>query len=147
MELTKISKNKFGTTYKLKNEINLDFKNIKTLFCIEKIYNYRYIKWNIKNLDKIVQFEQNIKLLIPTHNVKSTIINKPNYPLMLLTKVPNYKNNSIIDNNLGEINSLSEYIDKDNIYNVSLSIKNIFVGQKDVKYSIYLNKIAKCVLK
>jgi hypothetical protein len=66
---------------------------------------------------------------------------------MLLTKVPNYKNNSIIDNNLGEINSLSEYIDKDNIYNVSLSIKNIFVGQKDVKYSIYLNKIAKCVLK
>ena len=50
MELTKISKNKFGTTYKLKNEINLDFKNIKTLFCIEKIYNYRYIKWNIKNL-------------------------------------------------------------------------------------------------
>ena len=147
MELIKISKNKFGTTYKLKNEINLEFNNIKTLFGIEKIYNYKYIKWNIKNLDKIIQFEKNIRQLLPNHNLKSTIIKKPNYPIMLLTKVPNYKNNSIIQNNAGEISSLNEYIDKDNKYNVSLSIKNIFVGENDVKFSIYINKISKCVLK
>ena len=147
MDLIKVSKNKFGTTYKLKNEINLEFINVKTLFGIEKIYNYRYIKWNIKNLDKIIQIEKNIKLLLPNHNLKSNIINKVNYPQMLLTKVPNYKNNSIIQTKPGEISSLNEYIDKDNKYDVNLSIKNIFVGETDVKFSIYINKISKCVLK
>ena len=73
--------------------------------------------------------------------MKSAIIIKENYPVMIQTKIPTNKNADIITSEDGDISTINEFITKNTKYNLILEIKNIFVSDSEIKYSVYLKKI------
>ena len=136
--------------YKLENQekkkVKYTLDNTSTLFGLENVYSKKYIKWihldpsiilAIKDIEKFLQ-EQ-----FPEKQLKSCIIEKKNYPIMLNTKINISKNQSIIDNEKGEISSLAEYIQKKKNYSINILLENIFTNSQFIYYSLEIQKIKK----
>lgn len=143
MKSKRVSSNKYGTIYKLENPLILSINNTKTIFGIESAGKYgEYIKWNIDDVDSALSdFELHLKELKNSLPVKSSIVRRDNYPLMIQTKIPNNKNLDIIRNELGDITTVHQFINKNSIYNILLEISGYFVSNKEIKYTVYLKKI------
>lgn len=157
----KLSENsKIGTLYKVfytnsENPIEIELKNTRTLFGIEYRYNTKYIKWVLDYKEKELvnalelclrsSYEDNSNI-----QIKSKIISKPNYPLLLETKIGNNIkcSNDLIKHEPGELTSFKD-ICKNEKYNIKGEIKNISIKEdkKDtyMYYNIEINEIEKCV--
>jgi len=143
MKSKRVSSNKYGTIYKLETPLIFAINNTKTIFGIENAGKYgEYIKWNIDDIDTVVcEFEMYLKEIRNSLPIKSSILRRDNYPLMIQTKIPNNKNLDIIRNELGDITTIHQFIDKNKIYNILLEINGYFVSNKEIKYTVYLKKI------
>ena len=143
MKSKRVSSNKYGTIYKLETPLIFTINNTKTIFGIESAGKYgEYIKWNIDEVDSAISdFETYLKDVKNSLPVKSSIVRRDNYPLMIQTKLPNNKNLDIIRNELGDISTIHQFIDKSNVYNLLLEISGYFVSNKEIKYTVYLKKI------
>lgn len=143
MKSKRVSSNKYGTIYKLETPLIFAINNTKTIFGIESAGKYgEYIKWNIDEVDSAISdFETYLKDVKNSLPVKSSIVRRDNYPLMIQTKLPNNKNLDIIRNELGDISTIHQFIDKSNVYNLLLEISGYFVSNKEIKYTVYLKKI------
>ena len=148
LEIIKISRTQTGSLYKLlenKHNITIKFTNIKPLFKPDKYYNNFYIKWriNIENIHKILKLEKYMGLYFQK-NVKSNLLKKENYPLMLNTKFTSTKNNPIIIN--GDLTSVPEFIESnlDKSYNISIEFGKIFADDDTVKYPLIIRDISVC---
>ena len=148
LEIIKVSTKKTGVLYKiLENNHNITIKltNIKALFAPDKYYNNFYIKWhvNIEHIYKIIKIE-NILIRHFEKKLKSNIIKKDNYPLMLNTKfVYNKSNPMIIEKRLMNV---PEFIENNlgNSYNIVIEIGKIFIDNDDIKYPLIIKAITVC---
>ena len=147
LEIIKVSTKKTGKLYKIlenSNNINIKLTNIKVMFKPDKYYDNFYIKWqiNIENIYKIIKIE-NILLQHFKTDIKSNIIKKPNYPLMLNTKFVYNKNDPIIID--GDLTSVPEFIENnlEKSYNISIEIGKIFVNDT-IKYPLIIKDINIC---
>ena len=143
MKSKRVSSNKYGTIYKLETPLIFTINNTKTIFGIESAGKYgEYIKWNIDEVDSAISdFETYLKDVKNSLPIKSSIVKRDNYPLMIQTKLPNNKNLDIIRNELGDISTIHQFIDKSNVYNLLLEISGYFISNKEIKYTVYLKKI------
>ena len=150
MKIKEISNNKQGISYSIKNDddttINITLRNVSLLFGLEKYKeNIFYLKWNINDHYAIIcfieQFEEKLNTEFNTP-VKSNIIRKNNYPIILNSKLIYTKNNNIILRTDNDISSIEEYIDKKNKYNVILEIKSVFKNKNLINYSILIKNIS-----
>ncbi len=155
--IKKLKSNNAGCLYKILHngdKINIKLINTKSLFGIENQYNIKSIKWIIEKseIEKIQIIENLIvnkfkEIQIQIDEMKSKIINKPNYPTMILSKInKNKTSNDIIKHEIGEITSFNE-INKSCLYDVSLSLSTIFIkklGKKNIlHYTIETDLITK----
>lgn len=149
-----------GCLYNISSDgkkIEIKLSNTKTIFGIENQYNTKIIKWNLQKseLEKI-QIIENLIIKefkeLQIDEVKSKIINKPNYPTMILTKInKNKTSNDIIKHESGEITSFKE-INKAILYDVNLSLSSLFLKNEDDKNILHytietdlINKKGICV--
>tara|TARA_B100000401_G_C52791070_1_gene713422 strand:- start:130 stop:621 length:492 start_codon:yes stop_codon:yes gene_type:complete len=149
-----------GCLYNISSDgkkIEIKLSNTKTIFGIENQYNTKIIKWNLQKseLEKI-QIIENLIIKefkeLQIDEVKSKIINKPNYPTMILTKInKNKTSNDIIKHESGEITSFKE-INKTILYDVNLSLSSLFLKNEDDKNILHytietdlINKKGICV--
>lgn len=163
LNFRKISDNKIGILYNVKKS-NPDFSlttivyslnKTKTIFGLEEKYNKKVFKWIIDDdfKSKILSLEkdlinncQNISIEL----VKSKIIEKNNYPIMIETDVP--KNifccNDIIKHTKGILTSFNQ-INKKNKYNIEFKLENVSVrciNKKNILYyNLEITKIEECV--
>tara|TARA_B100001093_G_scaffold504587_1_gene560633 strand:- start:1053 stop:1547 length:495 start_codon:yes stop_codon:yes gene_type:complete len=153
---TKVTENKYGELYKVllinkKNieSISLTLKNVKTLFGLEQRYNNNYIKWTIDNNDmSVIKLLEN--MLLDSFkdngvlNLKSSIIQKKDYPNMIETKLNNSCSNEIIKHKKGEIITFKDL--KSNYCDVNISLKHINIqnrnGSKIIYYNLEIKEIA-----
>tara|TARA_B100000524_G_scaffold255569_1_gene138415 strand:+ start:607 stop:1074 length:468 start_codon:yes stop_codon:yes gene_type:complete len=151
MIISQINKNNKGTLYKIKNNINKDISlsinNVSSPFGLEEINDGKvfYIKWNIDKmyevLDVIETIESNIQDKFNDKILKSNIIRKNNYPIMLNSKINNSINNNIILKSDGDTYTIKEFIKKKSKYNVILIIDKLFVNNTYINYSITIKNI------
>mgnify|MGYP001215378444 CR=1 FL=1 len=143
MKSRRVSSNKYGVIYKLESPLIIILNNTKSIFGIESAGNYgEYVKWNIENIDEsIIEFESFLRESHKDLSITSSIIKRDNYPLMIQTKLPNYKNIDIVRSEQGDITTIHNFIKKNNFYNLILEIKGFFVSNKEIKYTIYIKKI------
>jgi len=148
LEIIKVSSVKTGILYKIienNSGIRIKLTNLKTPFKPDKYFNNVYIKWkiNIENIHKILKVEKLLSLHFKK-NIKSNIIKRPNYPLMINTKYIYNKNNPlIIDNSLSNI---AEYIENnlEQSYDITLEFGKIFVNDDIIKYPLIIKDINIC---
>ena len=157
----KISEDKkIGTLFKVcysnnGTPIQFKLKNTKTLFGIEYRYNTKYIKWVLDYIgNEIIQdLENNLRVSFEQKDnlqIKSKIINKPNYPTLLETKIGNNIkcSNDIIKHEPGVITSFQDICKKYN-YNVIAEIKHISIKEVEkityMYYNIEIKQIEECV--
>ena len=143
---------KTGNLYKceyLNDQINLQFKKVIPIFGIEYVSNYKYIKWklddiliDISKIEILRNFETFLKDEFPEKEIKSVIIEKNNYPLMINTKYIESKTGNIIISEKGEVPTINEFINKNKLYNIDITLENIFVNDKFVNYSLIIKKIS-----
>ena len=146
-----ISTNNKGELYKcyeisdqLKKNIKITLNNVSTIFGIEKVYHNRYVKWtNIdsKIISRILDIEKYIQSNFPLKEIKSVIIEKKNYPIMLNTKINYSKNKNIIESEKGLVPTIEEFIEKKKDYILEINLENIFVAEKYIYYTLLINKI------
>tara|TARA_B100001094_G_scaffold126223_1_gene122332 strand:- start:1200 stop:1703 length:504 start_codon:yes stop_codon:yes gene_type:complete len=145
---TKKNSNSNGDLFNItdihKKKINIKLLKAKTLFGVEQNYNTKIIKWVI-DFNKIQFFELIEKSLLKEfklykiNNVNTRVIKKRNYPPMVYTKIANNKlSNDIIHHEKGEITSYSD-ITKNNLYDIDLTLENIFVKKDREAYTLYYN--------
>ena len=139
MKSRRVSSNKYGVIYKLESPLIIILNNTKSIFGIESAGNYgEYVKWNIENIDEsIIEFESFLRESHKDLSITSSIIKRDNYPLMIQTKLPNYKNIDIVRSEQGDITTIHNFIKKNNFYNLILEIKGFFVSNKEVLDPIY----------
>ena len=111
-EFIKIADYPKGRLYKTTKIIILN--NVSSLFGLEKFNDeIFYIKWDIDNkFDTIIDlddYEKKLKNYFNS-NIKSNIVRKKNYPIMLNTKINTKKN--IICCEVGEVFTIREFIEK-----------------------------------
>ena len=153
--IEKIKKNSKGVLYKCylldnnnnNKHINLVFESLSTLFGIEYIYGYKYIKWKLNlnssyNINLIKELELFLKEEFPQKDIKSVLIEKNNYPLMLNTKYIESKTGNIIESDKGEVPTITEFIEIGKLYNLEIILENVFVGEKYINYSLIIKKIS-----
>ena len=141
-ELIRASSNKYGTTYRLKTPVIFTVNNTKTIFGIEDTGKYgRYVKWIYNNSGQLFDFHDFLKKIYINHDLKSPVILRENYPTMIQTKIPTNKNVDIISSDDGDISTINDFINKNTKYNLILEVKNIFVSNEEIKYSVYIKKI------
>ena len=142
-EFIKIADYPKGHLYKTTKIIVLN--NVSSLFGLEKFNDeIFYIKWDIDNkFDTIIDlddYEKKLKNYFNS-NIKSNIVRKKNYPIMLNTKINTKKN--IICSEVGEVFTIREFIEKKKKYNIVVSVENVFVSKnKEINYSFNVLKIS-----
>ncbi len=140
-EFIKIADYPKGSLYKTTKIIILN--NVSSLFGLEKFNDeVFYIKWDIDNkFDTIIDlddYEKKLKNYFNS-NIKSNIVRKKNYPIMLNTKINTKKN--IICCEVGEVFTIREFIEKKK--NIVVSVENVFVSKnKEINYSFNVLKIS-----
>lgn len=147
MNIVKIRSGKIGDLYLIKNKIELNLLNTHNIFGIENKYKNKVIKWvlNQNQLNTINILESNIlenmsKLLNKQDLIiKSKVIKKINYPILLETKL-NLNSNEVIKHDIGDIVTYSD-IQKKKKYNVDLYIKNIYLKNNNIFYNFIVKKI------
>ena len=141
-ELTRASSNKYGTTFRLKTPKIFTLNNTKTIFGIEDTGRYgKYVKWIYNQEGLLLEFHDFLKKIYTEQELKSPVILRENYPVMLQTKIPTNKNANIISSDDGDISTINDFIKKNTMYNLILEVKNIFVSKLEIKYSVYIKKI------
>ena len=122
-ELIRASSNKYGTTFRLKTPIIFTLNNTKTIFGIEDTGRYgKYVKWIYNDGGQLLEFHDFLSNIYSDHQMKSAIIIKENYPVMIQTKIPTNKNADIITSEDGDISTINEFITKNTKYNLILEI-------------------------
>ena len=147
MNIVKIKSGKIGDLYLIKNKVELNLLNTHNIFGIENKYQNKIIKWvlNQNQLDAINILESNIlenlsKLLNNSNLIlKSKVIKKKDYPILLETKLK-INSNEVIKHDIGDIVTYSD-IKKNKKYNVELYIKNISIKNNYIFYNFIVKKI------
>tara|TARA_B100000963_G_scaffold362019_1_gene402128 strand:+ start:7379 stop:7873 length:495 start_codon:yes stop_codon:yes gene_type:complete len=153
---SKVTENKYGELYKVLimnkqkiESISITLKNVKTLFGLEKRYNNSYIKWTIdKNDISVIRLLENMILdsfkFIDNLGLKSSIIQKKDYPTMIETKLNNSCSNDIIKHKKGEIITFNEL--KSLYCNIDISLRHVNIqnrtGNKTIYYNLEIKEIA-----
>ena len=154
ISLTEVSSDDKGELYKLSTSsdenkpLYINLLNISPMFSPDKIYGVYYIKWNIRgvSVDLIEKIEYNLQNIFEGYSLVSNIQNRPKYPLLLNTKYKYKKSGeSIITDS---IDNISDYIvvnSKEDKYNITLSVNNIYLDKKTktIKYPLDIRKISK----
>jgi hypothetical protein len=147
MNIVKIRSGKIGDLYLIKNKIELNLLNTHNIFGIENKFKNKIIKWviNENQLDAINILESDIlenmfKLLNnPDLILKSKVIKKKDYPILLETKL-NLNSNEVIKHDIGDIVTYSD-IQKKKKYSVELYIKNLSIKNNNIFYNFIVKKI------
>ena len=153
---SKVTENKYGELYKVLimnkqkiESISITLKNVKTLFGLEKRYNNSYIKWTIdKNDISVIRLLENMILdsfkFIDNLVLKSSIIQKKDYPTMIETKLNNSCSNDIIKHKKGEIITFNEL--KSLYCNIDIYFRHVNIqhrtGNKTIYYILEIKDIA-----
>ena len=157
ISLTEVSSDAKGELYKLSTSSNehkplyINLLNISPMFSPDRIYGMYYIKWNVRgvNIDIIEQVEYHLEQIFEDYTLVSNIQKRTKYPLLLNTKYKYKKTReSIISDSIENINDYLVINSKDDRYNVSLSISNIYLDKKTktIKYPLDIRKISKVAL-
>ena len=155
--LTEVSSDENGELYRLSTSpdenkpLYINVLSISPMFSPDKIYGVYYIKWNIKdvNVELIEKVEYNLENIFDEYSLASNILRRPNYPLLLNTKYKYKKSGeNIISDSIENINDYLVINSKEDKYNISLSINNVYIDKKTktIKYPLDIRKISKVAL-
>lgn len=129
----------------LSSQVTLTIQNTKTLFGLEIRYNKKYFKWVINPAEykAIRDLEQKLQILFKDYSIdeiRSKIIERPNYPNLLETSIPSmgYCSNDIIKHSPGVITSYSD-ISKLNRYDILVQLANVSIQTRNSKKILYYN--------
>ena len=125
--------------------ITLTIKNTKTLFGLEIKYNKKYFKWVINQTEykEIKDLENTLQTLFEEYSIdeiRSKIIERPNYPNLLETNIPSstYCSNDIIKHSPGVITSYNDIL-KLKRYDIIIQLANVSIQMRNSKKILYYN--------
>ena len=155
--LTEVSSDANGELYRLSTSsdenkpLYINLLSLSPMFSPDKIYGLYYIKWNIRgvSVDIIEKVEYHLQNIFEGYVLVSNIQNRPKYPPLLNTKYKYKKTGeSIISDSIEDINDYIVANSKEDRYNISLSINNIYLDKKTktIKYPLDIRKISKVAL-
>jgi len=155
--LTEVRSDANGELYRLSTSseenkpLYINLLSLSPMFPPDKIYGVHYIKWNVRgvNVDIIERVEYHLQDIFEGYSIVSNIQNRPKYPPLLNTKYKYKKTgDGIISDSIENINDYLVVNSREDTYNISISINNIYVDKKTktIKYPLDIRKISKVAL-